>query len=64
VTQFHFTNESDIANHFIGHTKRVTSLFLMNKNILVTGSYDATIRTWNIQVNFYVISDWRGGSSV
>lgn len=23
----------------------------MNKNILVTGSYDSTIRTWNIQVN-------------
>jgi WD40 repeat protein len=33
----------------MGHTKRVTSLFMMN-NLLVSGSYDSTIRTWNIQV--------------
>lgn len=50
MIQYNFTNESEILHRFSGHTKRVTGLFLMNKNTLVTGSYDSTIRTWNIQV--------------
>lgn len=37
----------------------------MNKNILVTGGYDSTIRTWNIQViSILNYLDWRAISSL
>lgn len=58
VIQFNFSNQSEILNRFEGHTKRISSLFLINKNTLVTGSYDSTIRTWNIQVfNLFTVQN-------
>lgn len=45
--EWSFTNQGEILNQFIGHTKRVCNLFVMN-NTLVSGSYDGTIRTWNV----------------
>lgn len=52
IVEWSFTNQGEILNQFIGHTKRVSNLFVFN-NVLVSGSHDGTIRTWNISV-----SDW------
>ena len=32
-----------------GHSKNITSLFLLNENRLVSGSEDKTIKIWNIE---------------
>lgn len=58
IVEWSFTNQGEILNQFIGHTKRVCNLFVED-NMLVSGSYDSTIRTWNISViNF----EFRQGS--
>ncbi len=36
----------------MGHTKRVSNIFVTKNNLLVSGSHDCTIRTWNIKVSY------------
>ena len=45
--QWSFINLGMILDQFVGHTKRVCNLYVVD-NILVSGSYDSTIRTWKI----------------
>jgi WD40 repeat protein len=49
IIQYQFVNESPIKHELLGHTKKVTDLFIMNDKFLVSGSYDSTIRVWNIE---------------
>ncbi len=49
IVEWSFTNQGEILNQFLGHTKRVCNLYV-DGNTLVSGSYDGTIRTWNISV--------------
>ena len=52
IVNWNCTKEGEVLNEFIGHTKKVTNLFV-DGNLLVSGSYDGTIRTWNISVILY-----------
>ena len=51
IVHWNCTKEGEVLNEFIGHTKKVTNLYVED-DLLISGSYDGTIRTWKVSVKW------------